>query len=113
MKFTAFILSFQMISALSPRSEADIEAYNPSVSQTSVGHFYEYQIKKFRVFWQTICMEIWMISWIESEETQLDHLVDWKGFSKTSWVSFEFRLGCRDLKDLIVRFEQKPFWILR
>merc|ERR1711893_544686 len=30
MKFTAFILSFQMIFAISQRSEADIASYNPS-----------------------------------------------------------------------------------
>ena len=33
MKFTAFILSFQMILAISQRSEADIASYNPSVSK--------------------------------------------------------------------------------
>ena len=32
MKFTTFILSFQMIFAISQRSEADIGSYNPSVS---------------------------------------------------------------------------------
>ena len=32
MKFTALILSFQMIFAISQRSEADIGSYNPSVS---------------------------------------------------------------------------------
>ena len=35
MKFTAFILSFQMVFAISQRSDADIGSYNPSVSWKS------------------------------------------------------------------------------
>ena len=77
MKFTAFILSFQMIFAISQRSEADIGSYNPSVSSKFIS-FMQLEIN-FRIFWQIICQELGTLLWNENEDFQLKRFTEWKG----------------------------------